>query len=61
MIITHITLKNWRNFQSVDIDLRDRLFLVGPNASGKSNFLDALRFLRDLAKDGRFSILLLLW
>lgn len=27
-----------------------RAFLVGPNASGKSNFLDALRFLRDIAK-----------
>jgi predicted ATPase len=52
MIISHIILKNWRNFQSVDVDLRDRVFLVGPNASGKSNFLDALRFLRDLAKDG---------
>jgi predicted ATPase len=52
MIISHIGLKNWRNFLSVDVDLRDRVFLVGPNASGKSNFLDALRFLRDLAKDG---------
>ncbi|WP_348234178.1 AAA family ATPase [Trichocoleus sp. DQ-U1] len=52
MIISHITLKNWRNFRSVDVDLRDRVFLVGSNASGKSNFLDALRFLRDLAKDG---------
>ncbi|KKI98058.1 AAA family ATPase [Prochlorothrix hollandica] len=52
MIISHIGLKNWRNFRSVDVDLKDRTFLVGPNASGKSNFLDALRFLRDLAKDG---------
>jgi predicted ATPase len=52
MIISHIILKNWRNFSSVKVDLRDRAFLVGPNASGKSNFLDALRFLRDLAKDG---------
>ena len=52
MIISHISLKNWRNFRSVEVSLRDRVFLVGPNASGKSNFLDALRFLRDLAKDG---------
>lgn len=52
MIISHIILKNWRNFRSVEVSLRDRVFLVGPNASGKSNFLDALRFLRDLAKDG---------
>ena len=30
----------------------DRVFLVGPNASGKSNFLDVFRFLRDIAKPG---------
>ena len=52
MIISHVGLKNWRNFRLVDVHLKDRVFLVGPNASGKSNFLDALRFLRDLAKDG---------
>ena len=50
MIISHIILKNWRNFRSVDTSLGRRVFLVGPNASGKSNFLDAPRFLRDIAK-----------
>jgi predicted ATPase len=49
---THIVLHNWRNFTSVDADLSTRVFLVGPNASGKSNFLDAFRFLRDLASVG---------
>ena len=52
MIVSHIVLKNWRNFQSVDVDLGNRVFLVGPNASGKSNFLDVFRFLRDIAKSG---------
>lgn len=47
-----LSLKNWKNFESVDIDLRGRMFLVGPNASGKSNLLDAFRFLRDLASSG---------
>jgi len=50
MIISHIKLKNWRNFQSVEVPLSRRMFLVGPNASGKSNFLDVLRFLHDIAK-----------
>jgi predicted ATPase len=28
------------------------MFITGPNASGKSNLLDSMRFLRDLAKPG---------
>ena len=52
MIVSHITLKNWRNFQSVDVDMGNRVFLVGPNASGKSNFLDVFRFMRDITKQG---------
>ncbi len=52
MRITHLELKNWRNFKHVDIDVQKRLVLVGPNASGKSNLLDAVRFLRDLSQPG---------
>ena len=47
-----LQLSNWKNFAAVDVKIPDRIFLVGPNASGKSNFLDALRFLRDLASSG---------
>lgn len=50
MIVTHLKVKNWRNFRALDVALRDRQFIVGPNASGKSNFLDIFRFLRDVAK-----------
>jgi len=52
MIVSRVVLKNWRNFQRVDVKITDRVFLVGPNASGKSNFLDVFRFLRDIAKPG---------
>ncbi|GAB3361873.1 MULTISPECIES: AAA family ATPase [Giesbergeria] len=50
MLVTRIKLKNWRNFQAVDVPLREISYLLGPNASGKSNLLDALRFLRDVSK-----------
>lgn len=50
MLITKIRLKNWRNFQALTLDLRDVTYVLGPNASGKSNLLDALRFLRDVSK-----------
>lgn len=49
---THLHLENWRNFQLVDVDLRSRAFLVGPNASGKSNFLNVFRFLHDVVRVG---------
>jgi predicted ATPase len=52
MIISKLVLRNWRNFRAVDVVLTDRVFVVGPNASGKSNLLDSLRFLRDVAKPG---------
>jgi predicted ATPase len=50
MIVTHLKLKNWRNFREVDVPLRERTYLLGANASGKSNFLDVFRFLRDVSK-----------
>jgi len=49
MRFTKVKLENWRNFLGVEVSLERRVFLVGPNASGKSNFLDAFRFLRDIA------------
>lgn len=51
MLISNIRLKNWRNFQSLDLPLRDVSYVLGPNAAGKSNLLDALRFLRDVSKN----------
>jgi predicted ATPase len=49
MIVSRVIVKNWRNFRVVDVPLQERQFLVGPNACGKSNFLDLFRFLRDIA------------
>jgi predicted ATPase len=48
--LTRLKLTNWRNFQSAEVALAKRAFFIGPNASGKSNLLDAIRFLRDLVK-----------
>lgn len=52
MYVSHISLVNWRNFTKVDVDIQKRIFVVGPNASGKSNLLDVFRFLHDIAKQG---------
>ena len=50
MIINRLIAKNWRNFQQIDVHLSERQFIVGANASGKSNLLDIFRFLRDIVK-----------
>jgi predicted ATPase len=50
MYVTRIKLQNWRNFKETEVPLRERTYLLGPNASGKSNFLDVFRFLRDISK-----------
>ena len=50
MQVTRVRLKNWRNFRSFDTPMRDVTYILGPNASGKSNFLDVFRFLRDVGK-----------
>ena len=47
-----LRLQNWKNFARIDVGLQNRVFLVGPNAAGKSNLLDVFRFLRDLASPG---------
>ena len=52
MIISRLVLKNWRNFRTFDVPFSDRVIIIGPNASGKSNLLDAIRFLRDIAHPG---------
>lgn len=50
--LVSLHLENWRNFLLVDAELSPRIFVVGPNASGKSNLLDAIRFLFDLSSVG---------
>ena len=50
MLVTRLILKNWRNFRDANVPMRDKTYLIGANASGKSNFLDVFRFLRDISK-----------
>jgi len=50
MIISRLKLYNWKNFQNIEVKFLERTFIIGSNASGKSNLFDALRFLRDISK-----------
>jgi predicted ATPase len=50
MFVRKVTLLNWRNFRTANAEFADVTYILGPNAAGKSNFLDVFRFLRDIAK-----------
>ncbi len=52
MEIRRLILQNWKNFLNVDVAFSERTFIIGANASGKSNLLDVFRFLQDISKQG---------
>ena len=45
--ITRVVLKNYKSIAACDVQLQPLTFLVGRNGAGKSNFMDALRFVAD--------------
>ena len=45
-MISELKIRNFKSLESVDLKLGHFNLLVGANASGKSNFLDTLRFLK---------------
>lgn len=50
--IRQVKVRNYRSLGDVTVDLEDLTVLVGANGSGKSNFLDVLRFVRDALQRG---------
>ena len=47
MKFNSVTIKNFRNFEDISIDLTNKNVLFGMNDVGKTNFLYALRFIFD--------------
>jgi predicted ATPase len=45
--LQRVVLRNYKSIGACDVELGALTFLVGANGSGKSNFLDALHFVRD--------------
>ena len=48
MAIRRLKVSNFRSFNELDVELGDFNVLIGANASGKSNFIEIFRFLRDI-------------
>lgn len=47
VFIQRVVLRNYKSIGHCDVRLRPLTYLVGQNGAGKSNFLDALHFVRD--------------
>lgn len=47
LFLTRVVLRNYKSIGQCDVRLQPLTYLVGSNGSGKSNFLDALHFVRD--------------
>ncbi|GAB1822024.1 AAA family ATPase [Herbidospora sp. RD11066] len=54
-MITHIRIDGFKSFLDFELDVPPLLALVGPNSSGKSNFFDALVFLREMPSGKAFT------
>ncbi|MCT9010080.1 AAA family ATPase [Streptomyces rhizosphaerihabitans] len=50
--ITRVRIENYKSIAHCDVTLGQFTVLLGLNAAGKSNFLDALRFVRDVLVNG---------
>lgn len=49
MILNQISLRNFRNYTSLDINFHSRLiFFIGDNGEGKTNFLESIQMLSTL-------------
>ena len=49
-MLTRIEIDGFKTFEKFGLDLGPMTAIVGPNASGKSNLFDALKFISLLSK-----------
>lgn len=52
MHIKSLNISNFKSFRNANLELGRFNVLIGPNASGKSNFIQLFRFLREIISDG---------
>lgn len=59
MKITKIKVENFKSYKKMEIKLNDLNYIIGGNASGKSNFVNILKFINDIVEYGLDDAILL--
>lgn len=54
LMLKKLILENWKSFQYAELEIDALTVLIGTNASGKSNVLDALEFLSRITQGKEF-------
>jgi len=52
MQIKHLHIENFKCFEEIELNFKPLVLIIGPNASGKSNFIQIFKFLHDLRNLG---------
>jgi len=52
MAIKKIRISNFKSFKNLEIELGEFNVVIGANASGKSNFVEIFKFLRNITNEG---------
>ena len=55
IFVTRVWARNFKSIRELDLELGPLTVLVGPNASGKSNVLDVLRFISHALRESLVS------
>ena len=58
-MLKQITLENWKSFRHAELYIDPLTVLIGKNASGKSNVVDALDFLNSIMQGALVEIVLI--
>ncbi|MEH2157786.1 AAA family ATPase [Nostoc sp.] len=57
-MLKQLILENWKSFRYAELPLDPLTVLIGTNASGKSNVIEALEFLQRIARGENFEVAL---